>query len=225
MNPAGPSASSAHCGAWHRFEPDRPRRAAPGLRVCGGCRDRTVRALAAMPRLHAALGTVLAPARTSSGEIRSSKGDAAPWPISPAAAEARDAIASGLRADARWVRRARGLDGPVSDHPAAVGAWLLPHADYMLNDADAASVAEKYATLRGQALALIDPQPRSMFPLPDARCPEPGPCGMCGGVLWATVTRDRPLTVDCAACGAAYGAAQLLRLGHRITTLAGRGVV
>lgn len=179
------------CPVPHRKDPDRPRRCAPGLGVCGSCVDRVDRALRELPDMHAELverhtgGCGGGPKITGTPE--------GPVPYRDNIGDCRSWIVGALQEWARHVAETRGvarplplvrlnLGGPACvtcEHEscaelrpavpfdevdlAACARFLSVHRDWLLGSDKAAEFAERITALSSQAYGLLYPSGKRTF--------------------------------------------------------------
>lgn len=190
------------------------RRALPGLRLCGSCRDRLERQLGQLPTLYAQLGHNLG---TGGGAGQRVTGTSSrPLPINPAVADHRDQIRHDLVWWCVFVADERGMAGPQDGDPATTAVWLVRHVEWAAATLPAAEEMPPVVRgLTGRARALLDPS--------GAKRIRVGPCqdvtedGVCGGVLYATVRAEddvRPSVIFCDTCEMELAAESWLRFGR-----------
>lgn len=214
-DPAGDDVRDICVAARHL---DRPRRAAPGLYLCPGCRTALGAHVADLPYLHDQLGRILR--RPSRPGVRVRGGTAGLY-IDPRVADVRERIRGSLYGWARVVLEKRGLQPPapapsaqeLTLHQAA--AWLAPHLDWCAAHRWVDEMLGELGELVGRAWALIEPN--------RARIAELAPCPDCGhGALGAVIRAEgdlRPSLIFCDGCGIEYEPHQWRRLAKRL----GRG--
>lgn len=190
------------CVLPHVKDPERPRRAQDGARVCWGCHAKTLRALVQMAPLHRALGDTRAVA-TPAPRTGSRSAEAA-MPLNPAAADCRTRILTALTEWTGVVVGARGLVPPPLDPEQTpqravdqLVGWLIAHHDWLLYEHPGAWAAD-LGDLRNQAWGICYPSGRTRREF--APCPTTG----CQGTLaaWLAPGDLLPATLDCADCGA-----------------------
>lgn len=202
---------------------DGDRRALPGLRLCGSCRDGLERDLHALPRLHAQLGDALATGGTASGSGRVTGSSSAPLPINPAVADWRDQIRHDLVWWCLFVADARGLAQP-ENRVGEIAAWLGRHVEWIAgHDAAAQECPSVMRALVGRARALLNPSGAKRITI--GACHDSTEDGPCRGTIWATCRAEddpRPSEIYCdGPCGMRKGAEEWRRWGHEYLRTAG----
>ncbi|MDF5758595.1 hypothetical protein [Spongiactinospora sp. TRM90649] len=201
------------CEATHRRDPDRPRQAAPGLRLCPGCHAALGRHLAALPELYADVTDSLPTGGTGTGPAVSGS-HGTPLPYNPRAGDWLSQVEHDVDHLVRRVVTERGLTPPRPTVPTMCG-WLAPHTDWLAAHPDAGPVRDILAELVGQAYAILDPARR---PLTIGPCVEQLDDGPCDGTLRATVRRDddvRQSEIYCDSCDLTLDTTQWHKFGRR----------
>ena len=205
------------CPRTHRD--DTPRRAAPGLALCWGCRDRLEWHLAELPALHQACAAAL--------RGRSGANTAGPvsWHPEPSWAVLDDPVAARTHIEVElhtWCRIV--LDeGPWTVPPAddlrAIAAWLTARVDWCAARPWADEIARTIDDTWAEARRAAYPDPAHRIDV--GPCPESG----CDGRLIASMRRSDqllPSDIRCSVHGAdeddphAWTADQWHALGRRL---------
>lgn len=196
---------------------DRERLAAPGLRLCHGCRDRLERHVAELPALYRECELALAGTR--------GKGDSDPVThrrdpglvLSIPAMQAREHVRVELSS---WVRI--GLDeGPWDQAPAdtitAMAVWIVGRLDWYAARDYADEVARTFADTHAEAWSAAYPSGASRIDI--AACVE----DECAGMLSAYVRSDDDLLPAVIRCSAdaehAWASGDWRSLERRITAV------
>jgi len=145
-------------------------------------------------------------ATKSPGERVSGRGEL-PVPVRLIVVEVRSQILHDLRWWCYWVARERSLTGkPNPFHARGMASWLATHVDWLARQEDVLVLREVMAGHRRTARALRDiPADRTKFPV--GPCPELDDDGAwCAGIVYAhiPVELDKPASLRCRACGAAW---------------------
>jgi len=187
------------------------RRALPGLRLCGSCRDRLERQLGQLPQLYAQLGHNLG--STGQAGQRVSGTSSRPLPINPAVADHRDQMAHDLVSWCVYVADERGLTLPMdhltdrrgrlraaSSPPEITAPWLARHVEWIA--ADLAAAEECPPSIRhlwGRARALLDPNRKLAT---GERCRQVDEEEQrCAGVIAFVQKPDETWEARCPLCG------------------------
>lgn len=203
------------CVLEHRQDPDRPRPALDGLRLCFGHRAELERRIAEMPARYDQLGRILAAGGGGSSGQRVSGSSEKPLVLKPAVADHRHQIKHDLIWWAVYVAEARGIDKPHSPDPHTTAAWLTTHVEWCAANRPAAEeLLPVLRELTGRAWAMIDPDGTKRITI--------GPCNAapegeaCDGALYATVRADddtRPSLIYCDTCDLEKSSIEWLRFG------------
>lgn len=204
------------CPAEHRHDPDRPRSAAPGLRLCPGCLSGVRRHLADLPWLHReVVASMPTQRRTGGAPVSGSKEPG--LIVNLDAGELASQVRYDLYAMCTWVATDRGLHLPQDGRVPAVCEWLTRHVDWLAASTYAAEVRGVLAELVGAAYRVIDPG-REPLRLP-VTCINPVDGDLpCDGHLFATVRRDddpTPSYIYCDSCEFSIDSTQWYRFGRR----------
>ena len=232
------------CVLQHKSEPDRPRRALPGLYVCAGHHAQLERTLDQLPGLHDELGLALRPENAwQRGVGQKTSGTAESTRLNNSRVEdVRDNIRRCLASWCRVVVEDRELHlTPRDVQPATTSRFLRRHlewlcarppADERRDDALVRLVefAGEMMGLASASWALIDASRRRRINL--GQCAEITGCcwpsgadARCAGIITATLhgdegtratDRELPDSIDCTDCGASIPAGQWYRYGERI---------
>lgn len=204
----------ALCTATHRGDPDRPRAAADGINLCGGCHAALGRHLNELPALVLDVLDQL-PARNDSAGPAVSGSREAPLPYNPRAGD----LLGQMRHDLGWlvamVAAERGLAVAPGPNPAVQCAWLVKHVDWLAARPDAGAYKGVISELMGRAYSVIDP---ARLPVYVGPCVEIVDNELCVGVLFATVRREgdpRASEIFCDACTLVLDPAQWNKFGRR----------
>jgi len=199
------------CGAPRHQGQEDGTEAEPGGTLCPACKAGLRRDLRRLPALDAALEDALAWGRGSGGD------GSGPGYNEPAA-ECRSQIAHDLAFWARQVIGEREPDCCPLPRTAALCGWLAGWVPWIAGRRWAPDMCGALAADRGRAVALLDPMPAAVIPIPAEVnwCPR---CGA-GGGLTAVVRRHeadrRPSLVECGCCGHGWDTVSWLRLGRDI---------
>jgi hypothetical protein len=214
------------CVLPHRNNPERERRAAPGLLICRGCyldlerclvgedrwRDGARTRSPGLAELYHDLEQVLAGGGQGGAMYVSGSRDL-PLPIQPVVADHRRDITEIL---ASWVTQHMAdwpETGPGTIDPKVTTRWLSLRLDKAATAEWITDYASELRALRGRAFALLDPVRTSRFPV--AWCVTAG----CGDMLVADiVTNDAllPPLIYCAGCGAEWPPHRWIELGRAV---------
>ena len=201
------------CGAPRHGGQEQGTAAEPGASVCAACKTGLRRDLRRLPGLDRELGAALE--RTGRG--RRGGGDGG-LPYHEPAAECMSQIRHDL---AWWAARvlAERQPGhcPVPQVPALCG-WLSGWVTWIAGRRWAGDMCGALAADRGRAIALLDPMPAAVIPIPaeSSWCPRCGARGGLSAVVWQHEGDRRASYVTCAACLHEWDAVQWLRLGRDI---------
>jgi hypothetical protein len=184
---------------------DGDRRALPGLRLCGSCRDRLTGHLAVLPGLYERLAGILATGGSTGQRVSGSAAE--PLPINTAVADHREQIRHDLVWWCLYVAHERGLDGPANSAPHTTCAWLAPHLDWLAADqAGAQECLPVMRELAGRARALLDPDRRLAT---GERCRQTVDGERCDGTIRMIQGHDEAWSARCSVCGPQEAAAYL----------------
>lgn len=164
----------------------------PTAYLCGTCRTRLAKHLAAVPELHAELLVTFARLDTLGGNPRRSSGT--PMPYRAAASEAAWVLMSTVFA---WAGHYRDALGVPLDWPPA--EWLARHVGDIAGQPDAADALDEIGSAVGNAWRAIDRPPSRMLA---GICNTPtldGPT--CTAMLYADPDTTH---TQCRACGATH---------------------
>jgi len=160
-----------------------PHPAAPGLLLCGFCRDRLAADLARLSDICADLEVALEPGGGAGGPIVSGSRERS-LPINVAAAYARTEIQPVLLSWVVLVIEFRGVQPPRrNDDPGALARWLGRHVDWLAAHPAAGDAADEIAEARRVAFRGAYPNPVRRVELGDCPIPE------CAGTV-AAIVRD-----------------------------------
>jgi hypothetical protein len=137
---------SPSCTAATLGQRSRSRLAAPGSRLCAGCRTGLEHDLASLPRLHAECGGALAHCSPRAVE-RVTGSPAGGIELNDDAVQARSAIGRFL---VRWSGRVvieRGVARPTTRGHAALAAFLVQHVDWLVAHPGAGQMAAELRKL------------------------------------------------------------------------------
>lgn len=202
------------CLSTHRTDPDRPRRAADGLRLCYGCISGMRRHLADLPVLYADVVASMPASRTADAAPVSGSREPG-LPVNLAAGELRSQIEYDLYYWAQRVATDRGMRLPTSGRVVVVCDWLGRHVDWLAARQEAAEVRGVLVELTSHALRVIDPARPSLILGPCAETVDGEPCE---GTLRASVLDvddPRPSKIWCDACTLELTPEQWYRFGRR----------
>jgi len=166
--------------------------AAPGSRVCSGCREAVREALSRLPDLHEACAEALTPGRRSPTE-RISGHRPTGITLDGAAMAVRSDVLDALVSWSALVSAERGAPGPGGRSVPRLVEFLLGHLDWLLGHATAGDLAREVPDLVASARAVLEPDPverRELGP-----CGEPG----CAHPVFATLREGGVAGVACAA--------------------------
>jgi hypothetical protein len=190
------------CIAPHRHDPDRPRRAVDGLRLCPGHLEGLRRDLRELPRMHAELAGRLLEVGDQGG--RTGRGDAVGIALSDTVVRTRDHIRATL---VSWAQVAL-EEGPWKTAPAdnlpTIGAWLDDRAEWFAAREWADEVVRNLAETISEGRAAL--HPNSVYRVELGPCPEVVGDDLvrCGGLVIAFMRRQDdvlPSVVRCTAHG------------------------
>lgn len=204
------------CVLPHRVDPDRPRRALPGVLVCAGHRLRLRAQLAELAPLWAVLGE---PAQLVGAGPRISGTAAAAAPMSAAALRLRTAIHAHLGSWARIVAEERGIGTPADAVPAVV-AWLGIQHEWIIGQPWVDDWAQNLGDLHGAAWAHAYPSRRRRLDI--GACPSTSTDhqdGHCPGRVVAVVDADDallPAQLTCTVCGTTWPPRTWAALGRQL---------
>jgi hypothetical protein len=177
---------------------DSDRRALPGLRLCGSCRDHLEDNIAALPGLYEQLAEELG-TTTSARGLAVSGSSSEPLPINPAIADHRDQIQHDLVWWAIYVAGERNISTPERGTPAAVADWLGRHIEWIAgNQAAAEECPAVMRELAGRARSLLNPE--HMLHTGE-RCRVVSGEERCDGVIRFVQGHDDAWVARCTACG------------------------
>lgn len=140
------------CVQTHRVDPDRPRPALDGLRLCHGHHRELERLIAELPARYNDLDRAATVAGGGSGS-----GSHPGIDVDEVAAELRSQIRRDLLRWATYVATERGLLGPVREDPFTVAAWLTIHLDWLAaNEYAAVNLLPVLRELTGRSYGIAD---------------------------------------------------------------------
>jgi hypothetical protein len=156
------------CIAPHRHDPDRPRRAVDGLRLCPGHLEGLRRDLRELPRMHTELVGRLLEVGDQVG--RTGRGDAVGIALSDTVVRTRDHIRATL---VSWAQVAL-EEGPWEVAPpndlATIGAWLDDRAEWFAAREWADEIVRNLTETIAEARAAL--HPNSVYRVELGPCPE-----------------------------------------------------
>ncbi len=188
-----------------------PHQAAPGLRLCWGCRHTARSDLIRLPVLYKDCERVLTP-RRQGYEKKVSGRRLNGISLDDTAVTVRSDIVDVLASWSGLVVDERGVTGPDKREVAQLVGFLDSHLDWLVAHPAAHDFADEIAALVNAARDVIDPDPTLRMEL--GRCAESG----CGHMMYATIRAEnepRRHTVSCEA-GHVWQPQQWLLLGRRI---------
>jgi len=181
------------CVQTHRQNPDRPRPALDGLRLCHGHHTELRRLIAELPARHADLTRP----RGAGGPKITHKTDPG-LHIDEAAANLRTQIQHDLLWWCTYVTRERGLLGPRRDDPFTIAAWLTLHVEWLAaNEHAALHLLPVLRELTGRAIGITDIPARHIQLDEQCRTHEDG--DRCDGIITIVVRGDE-WTARCPEC-------------------------
>ena len=196
------------CVLEHRVDPDRPRPALDGLRLCWGHRAELERLIVQLPRLYDDLDAADTP--TSNG----GHGNSHPGlDIDERAADLRSQIHHDLLWWCLYVVDTRGLTRPLNTSPRHTAVWLTVHLDWLAADPRAAvELLPVLRELTGRAYGITDLRARRLDL--DAQCLVHRDGERCEGIV-TLVVRGDDWTARCPVCRERQDATPYLRLARR----------
>jgi hypothetical protein len=192
-----------------RDEP--PRTVLDAAYLCVPCRERLTRWITQAPGLHYALGLRLALTGTDGEKVTGSK--TPDRTINEAAADARQHLRQVLAQLAGVVVADRGFNPPATGEIHAVAQLLLPNADWVVHQEDAAHWYERIQQARDRAWSVAFPSGRRRFEV--APCDQHG----CDGTLIINLTPAQdllPSSVYCDTCDKTWMVGELLTGGLKV---------
>lgn len=179
------------CTASHHQDPDRPRRAADGLRVCTGHLLGAERHVMALPGIHADLAWVLT-GSGGRGEYVSGTHTVG-ITLSDAVVEARTTIRHLLVAYTRMIHEDRGVGLPA-DRVSAMAELLKRHNTWLCAGEYAADWCDDMSTAYSFRRLAFPPATRRF---PTGPCREPGCRGTLIAVLRSSADAELPAELVC----------------------------
>jgi hypothetical protein len=217
------------CVMFHRRDPDRPRRAAPGLSVCGGHRTAIARDLIELPGMHERLAAAHAGRPGAKSEIRAGghAGLNLDDRVATCRAEIRTMLSTWARAVAEDIASGRTVHLPEDTVPA-MARYLLGHRaatlDWILGQDWADDFAAGIDAVHRDAFGLLHPRGIRRFEVGD--CIEVTSCSVltraeerCPGRMVATLADSDgmlPASLWCEDCGIEITAAGWITYGRRV---------
>jgi hypothetical protein len=175
-----------------RCRAETAREAAPGYRLCWGCRTSLARNLAALHDLAPDLEAALSRANTVGEKVAGSPGRVSE--LNEHAAAVRWQIHHDMVTTVRLVMTERGLHLAPAAEIGVMAHWLGVHTDWLSAHGSAGERANEAADWVSAARAAINPNPPKRVPI--------GPCPIvdCPGILSAVVRPQDsllPSTITC----------------------------
>ncbi|MFD9733234.1 hypothetical protein [Umezawaea sp. NPDC059074] len=166
--------------------------AAPGSRVCSGCREAAREALTRLTGLHEACAEALTPGRRPLAE-RVSGHRPTGITLDGAALSVRSDVLDALVSWSALVSAERSAPAPGGRSVPRLVEFLLGHLDWLLGHATSGDFVREFRDLVASARAVLEPDPverRELGP-----CGEPG----CAHPVFATLREGGVAGVACAA--------------------------
>lgn len=197
----------------HARDPDRPRSAADGSRLCRGCIAGMTRHLDQLPGLHADVVESMPAGGSGSGPAVS--GTRMPrLPVNLDAGDQASQIEHDVRYIVGLVTSERGLAGPQRADVESRCAWLAEHVEWLAASDYAAEVRSVLAELVSGAMRVISPIRKPI---------ELGPCFQevdgvpCDGTLYANIANvdgRHPARITCSHCALEVNTSHWFRFGQ-----------
>lgn len=156
------------CPCVHRKDPERPRRSAPGVRLCAGHLGGLRENIATLPRIHDQLAAYLV---SSGGEGHAPKSEAVGIALNADVVKTRDNIRNDLVSWTRIALEEGPWSIPPSDDLRDVAAWLVMRVDWLANQDWSDEIARSIQDTVTEARALV--QPNTTYRVEIGPCPEP----------------------------------------------------
>ncbi|MBO0883673.1 MAG: hypothetical protein J2P17_25725, partial [Mycobacterium sp.] len=184
------------CVQTHRVDPDRPRPALDGLRLCHGHHRELERLIAELPARYDDLDRAITGAGSGGGTTTHPGLN-----IDEAAADLRSQIRYDLLTWTTYVTRERGLLGPRSEEPNTTAPWLTIHIDWLAADHYAAvHLLPVLRELTGRTYGIADIPARHLDL--EEQCLVHVDGERCDGII-TLVVRGDDWTAHCPTCRAA----------------------